>query len=89
MISEAERIAGRLPKGAKRAALAMTADWQFSGKATFNANGAWSLHWTRGAGGRGAVAEMECQKDGKWPRYAYRLTPLGLEVKRILEEEGR
>lgn len=84
MSTEAEGIAAKLTAGAKRACLRMTGDWQFCGKATFDANGAWSLHWFKGVGGRGAIAEREFQKDGKWSRSAYRLTPLGLEVREVL-----
>lgn len=81
----AAEVARRLKPGAKRACLAMTAEWQFAGKRTFNANGAWALHWQRTGLGRGAIAEMENQKDGKWMRSAYRLTPLGLEVQQFLK----
>jgi hypothetical protein len=87
-MSEAEKIAAGLPGGARRACLAMTDQWQFCGKQTFNANGAWSLHWFKGGHGRGAIAEMELLKDGKWFRYAYRLTPLGLEVRKVLERQS-
>ena len=76
-----EGLATKLGEGAKRACLGMTDQWQFCGKATFNANGAHSLHWAKTGLGRGAIAEREPQKDGKWSRDAYRLTPLGLAVR--------
>lgn len=60
----------RLPKGAKRAILAMSSDWQFCGKNTFDANGAHSAYM------RG-LAEYQNMKDGKWSRWAYRLTEKG------------
>lgn len=82
---EIERLAGALPKGARAACLAMTDEWQFPGRNTFNANGAWSLHWARGMGGRGALAEMQARPHGKHKRYAYRLTPLGLSLREYLK----
>jgi hypothetical protein len=87
--TEAARVAGiaaGLTAGAKRACRRMTADWQFCGKASFDANGAHALHWAKTGLGRGALAEREVQKDGKWSRYAYRLTPLGLRVRQHLQD---
>jgi len=86
---EVAKIASGLTGGAARACKAMTDEWQFCGKATFNANGAWALHWAKGCGGRGAIAEREGQKDGKWSRDAYRLTPLGIAVRNHLIEEEK
>lgn len=77
----AAEIVKRLPAGARRALLKMTDDWQFAGRYTFNANGAWSLHWTRGLGGRGILVEMANLPSGKHKRSAYRLTPLGMEAR--------
>lgn len=77
-----ESVAAGLTKGAAKACAAMTTDWQFPGKATFSANGAWALYWARGLPkGRGGLAEMEALKDGKARRKAYRLTPLGEAVR--------
>jgi hypothetical protein len=84
---DVEKVVARLTPGAKRACLRMTGEWQFCGKATFDANGAHALHWARGVG-RGAIAERESQKDGKWSRDAYRLTPLGLAVRAHLSGES-
>lgn len=77
-------IARALPKGAARACMAMTGEYQFPGKATFSANGAWSLHWARGVGGRGALCEDTSLPEGKHKRAAYRLTPFGLAVREYL-----
>jgi len=84
MTEDVEAIAGKLTKGAARACRLMTDTWQFAGKGTFNSNGAWALYHQRGVGGRGSIAQMEAQKDGKWSRHAYRLTPLGLAVRSFL-----
>lgn len=85
--SRVAALAKRLPKGAARACLAMTDQWQFCGKSTFDANGAWSLD-RQGRRGRDALAESEAQKDGKWSRTAYRLTPLGLALRAHLAAQG-
>lgn len=81
-------IAGKLRrlKGARGACLAMTGEWQFCGKATFSAGGAHSLFWACGGYRNNPFVEIESQKDGKWSRYAYRLTPLGLAVRNHLKE---
>lgn len=83
-------MAKGLTKGAARAMLRMSAEWQFPGKQTFAANGAFALYWARTGLGRGALVEMGLMPHGKHKRYAYRLTPLGLLVKAELEkmEEG-
>lgn len=81
----AEEIAAKLSAGAKRACLRMTGEFQFPGKATFDANGAHALHWARKAGGRGSICERENLPDGKYKRAAFRLTPLGQQVRSILE----
>ena len=78
----AGEIAGRLTAGARRAVLRMTEEWQFCGKATFDANGAWNA-----ANKARSAVERECRKDGKWSRDAYRLTPLGLAVRAILQDK--
>lgn len=85
-IAELRGLLAKMPAGAKRALLGMTTDWQFPGKTTFNANGAWSLHWTRGAGGRGAFCEMENRPAGRSKRGAYRLTLLGQHARASLKE---
>lgn len=77
-----------LKPGSKRACLAMTVDWRFCGKKTFNANGAHALHHAKVKLGRGALAEREAQRDGKWCRDAYRLTDLGLQVQAHLKEQA-
>jgi hypothetical protein len=82
-------LAKRLPKGAARACLAMTGDWQFPGRDTFNANGAWSLHWTKGVGGRGQLAEYEARPAGKHKRAAYRLTALGFGLQAALRARAQ
>ena len=85
----AEQIAAGLTKGAARACRAMTDEWQFPGKATFDANGAWSLYWARTGLGKGAIAQMQdtpITPGNRKKRLAYRLTTLGLEVRRILQE---
>lgn len=85
-------IAAKLPTGAKRACLRMTTSWAFPGKQTFEANGAHSLHWAKTGLGRGALAENELQRPDaakRVSRRAYRLTPLGLQVKAHLEETSR
>lgn len=74
-------VAGKLPAGSRRAVLAMTDKWQFCGKATFNANGAWNASWSA----EEAVERM-LMKDGKWSRYAYRLTPLGIQLREYLSQ---
>jgi len=83
-VSELAEKVARLPKGAQKALLAMMPDWQFAGRSTFNANGAWSLHWSKGFGGRGVLAAYDLRKDGKWSRPAFRLTPLGEEAQAAL-----
>ena len=85
---DVEQIAAGLPKGAAKACQLIPTEWQFAGKATFNSNGAWSLHHAKSGHGRGALCEMELQKDGKWSRHAYRLTPLGLAVRAHLERQA-
>lgn len=85
MTDDIAKLAAGLSPAQRRALVNMSADWQFAGKATFNANGAWSLHWAKGVGGRGALAEMESRKDGRWSRKGYRLTPLGLALRAHLE----
>ena len=81
-----EEAARTLTGGAARACLAMTDDWRFCGKATFDANGAWALYQARTIG-RGIIAERENRKDGKWSRSAYRLTPFGLLVQSALAKQ--
>ena len=81
----AEEIAAKLSAGAKRACLRMTGDFQFPGKATFDANGAHALHWARKLGGRGAICERQNLPDGKYKRAAFRLNDKGLAVRAILE----
>jgi len=83
-----QEIADKLSEAQRRATLAMTDEWQFCGRATFTAGGAHSLHWARIRLGRAALAERERRKDGKWSRDAYRLTPLGLEVRDYLLSKG-
>lgn len=78
---QARTVARGLSKGAANACLAMTDQWQFAGKATFNANGAWALSRAY----RGLICQETSVKDGKYWRGQYRLTPLGLAVKAELE----
>lgn len=67
--------------GARRAALAMTDQWQFCGKNTFNANGAYNAFWQCGGFRQDPeLIERACRKDGKWSREAYRLTLAGLAL---------
>jgi len=82
-----EQIAKGLTNGAVKACVNMTAEYQFPGDKTFNANGAFALYWARDVGGRGSVCERENLPFGKYKRAAYRLTPLGLEVRAILEQQ--
>lgn len=87
---EVEAVAGKLPTGAARACVKMTADWQFPGKATFNANGAHSLYWAKTGMGRGALVDralLRPDPEKRVARDAYRLTPLGLAVKAHLERQ--
>jgi hypothetical protein len=61
----------------------MTNAWQFSGRATFSARDAWCLiheHKAR------PVAERELRRVYVLSRQAYRLTPLGLIVRDLVEE---
>lgn len=78
-----EDVARGLSAGAARACTAMTTDWQFCGKSTFNANGAFALSRIN----TGRLCDVEIQKYGKWWRTAYRLTPFGAQVRAILKGE--
>lgn len=75
-MTEAEEIAEakRMPKGSRRALLAMTGEYQLPGKSTFNANAAFNLTWRlRSYGG---LAEYRIEKG----RAAYRITALGQRI---------
>lgn len=74
-------IAAKVKGGAMRPRLAMTDAFQYPGRTTFTANGACALHWLKDVGGQGALCELEHQEDGKHKRAAYRLTPLGRQVR--------
>lgn len=72
-------IAKRLPKGAKRALLAMTTTATLPGRDTFNANGAFNLTWyARSHGGLAAYRTID-------RRAAYYLTPLGERIKERIQ----
>jgi hypothetical protein len=81
-------VAGRLTKGAAKACVRMTDAPQWPGRKTFDANGAWALHWARGCGGRGALCVMTNLPDGAFKRTAYSLTALGLAVRAHLIAQG-
>lgn len=81
-----EELARGLTEGAAKALLAMTDQWQFGGNKTFNANGAYALYWGRMSSCKGLFCDRELQRDGKWKRWAYRLTPLGLTLRAYLEK---
>lgn len=87
-MDEIRNIIGRLKTGARRALLKMTGDWQFAGRATFNANGAHSLFWSCGGYRDNQYVECESRKDGKWSRTAYRLTAKGLALQAELDKSG-
>jgi hypothetical protein len=80
-------IARKLTAGAKRACLNMTDDWQFPGKATFDANGAHNLYWRYGPRGYLCDAALLSAKDPK-RRMAYRLNARGLAVAAYLKEQS-
>ncbi len=82
MTDDIARIAADLPKGSARACMKMTEEWQFCGKATFDANGAWNLSRKSMAN---PICERRDAKDGRWSRYQYRLTPFGILVRNHLE----
>ena len=87
-MADAKQVAAGLTKGAARACRSMTSEWQFPGKATFDANGAWNLYWARTGLGKGAIAQMQdtpITPGNRKTRLAYRLTPFGLEVRAVLE----
>lgn len=84
MSDEAAKVASKLTKGAAKAVSRMSSEWQFCGKATFDANGAHNAFWQCGGYRDNKVIEREPRKDGKWSRSAYRLTPFGVEVQRVL-----
>lgn len=82
-MSEDEEIAlaKKLPKGARRAILAMTTKPTLPGKVTFNANAAHNLR--RKARSHGGLADHI----GVGGRWAYYLTPLGERIKARLAPE--
>lgn len=81
------RVAGivaGLPKGAAEACRRMTAEYQFPGIHTFNANGAHSLYWQSR---RTPLCDADHLPAGKHRRRAYKLTKLGLAVRTALMAE--
>ncbi len=78
---EIATLAARLTKGGRRALMAMTGEFQFPGKKTFNANAAWKLTQYK----RFEIVERENLPDGKYKRSAFRLTPDGQRVKAFCE----
>lgn len=83
-------IAEGLSEGAKRALMKMTGEWQFPGRSTFDANGAWALRWARGTGGR-VLCEREVQaaENRRGKRAAYRIASLGIAVRDHILRSGR
>lgn len=79
-----EEIARNLTKGAALAIAFAADDWQFPSKTTFDSNGIWAAFIGRNVGGRGSLVERENRPCGKRKRAAYRLTPLGIEVRNAL-----
>lgn len=67
-------LAARLPKGSRKALLAMTTTPTLPGRTTFNATGGFSLLWvTREYGGLASYNAIN-------KRAAYYLTPLGERI---------
>jgi hypothetical protein len=75
-------LAKRIPKGARRALLAMTTVPTLPGRATFNANGAFNLTWC--ARSHGGLAQYVTQER----RAAYFLTPLGERIRDRVKQEA-
>jgi len=89
--SDPAAIAASLTKGAVKACLAMSREWQFPGKQTFDANGAHALHWKK-RGKPEAICETELQKhpaDTRGKRCAYRLTTFGEQVSALLAQRSK
>lgn len=81
---EEAALAKRLPKGARRALLAMTTTPTLPGRDTFNANAAFNLIWA--ARRYGGLAQYVTRNR----RAAYSLTPLGERIRdRLLAQVDR
>lgn len=85
MNDTAEQIAARLNEAQRRGVLALSAEPQFSGRATFHARTAEGLCWVPTE--RYSISGWDLARrvyfDGRRPQYV--LTPLGLEVRAILQ----
>lgn len=73
-------LAKRLPKGSRRALMAMTDTPTHPGLLTFNANAAFNLHWF--ARRHGGLADYKTINR----RAAYFITPLGERIRARLVE---
>lgn len=81
-MDEVEKIARLLTKGAVRACKRMSEEWQYPGRETFSANGAWFV-WL-------AIGKQLCDRRITLGRAQYRLTPLGLRVRdHLLNQKGQ
>lgn len=77
-----QEIAEGLTTGAARAVRKMSADWQFCGKATFDANGAWNAARKADPELQAVLAEaLSRDRDASLAEDAKRLSPEGVAAR--------